>query len=122
MVARFRRSVWAGDALALRDHLLVHQRSRNLGREHSGGLGLRDHQLRLVDWDWPRWNAYFRYFVASAPGMAHVDQSFRRSDDAFRGGMRSAISAASSRATVAFLLPVPISGHDGFVAAISKSA
>ena len=58
-------------------------------------LGLCDHQFRLVDWYRPCGNIDFGDLAAAAPALAHFDQSFRRSDDAFRSGVRGTLSRFS---------------------------
>ena len=60
--------------------------------------------------------------VAAASEVAHLDQPFRRSDDALRGGLRRAVPAAAPGAAMGFLLAPALPGHDGPLAAISQSA
>ena len=71
---------------------------RRLGRQRPGRLGLRHHQLRLVDRHRPRGHADLRHPAAAAPGVAHLDQPLRRGDDALRGGLRRPSTRSSTRA------------------------
>ena len=63
------------------------------GINDPGRLGLRHHQLRLVDRHRPRRHADLGDPAAAAPGVAHVDQPLRRGDDALRGGLRRLLPA-----------------------------
>ena len=57
----------------------------HLGHEQPGRLGLRDHQLRLVDRHRPRRDADLGHpAAASTAGLADLDQPLRRGDDALR--------------------------------------
>ena len=68
----------------------------DLGHQRPGRLGLRHHQLRLVDRHRPRRHADLGHPAAAAPGVAHVDQPLRRGDDAVRGRLRRALSRSST--------------------------
>ena len=57
-------------------------RRRDLGHQHSGRLGICDHQFRLVDRDRPRRHVHFRHPAAAVSKMAHDHQSLHRGDDA----------------------------------------
>ncbi len=92
------------------------------GDQHSGRLGIRDHQLRLVDRYRPRRHADFGDFVFVEPEVAHIDQPFRRSDDAVRGRLRGLVSADPHRASVDGVLHVPVPEYDGALAAIPQPA
>ena len=72
---------------ALRGH-------RHLGHQHPGRLGLRHHQLRLVDRHRPRRHADLGDPAAAAAGVAHLDQPLRRGDDAVRRRLRRHVPAA----------------------------
>ena len=85
-------------------------RHRHLGQQHPGRLGLRHHQLRLVDRHRPRRHADLGDSAAAPPGVAHLDQPLRRGDDAVRGGLRGHLPAAAHRPAVAgvyWLFPYP---------------
>jgi hypothetical protein len=58
------------------------------GASTAGRLGLRHHQLRLVDRHRPRRHADLGHSAAAPAGLAHVDQPLRRSDDALCRGLR----------------------------------
>ena len=81
-----------------RQHLLpALQGHRRSGASNDPGrLGLRHHQLRLVDRHRPRGHADLRHPAAAAPGVAHVDQPLRRGHDAVRGGLRRRLSRSST--------------------------
>ena len=96
---------------------------RHLGQQHPGRLGVRHHQLRLVDRYRPRRHADLGDSAALPPAVAHLDQPLRRGDDALRGGLRGDVPAAPHRPAVAGgLLAVPVSEHDGPVAAVPQPA
>ena len=69
-----------------------------VGHQHPRRLGLRHHQLRLVDRHRPRGHADLRHPPAAAAGLAHLDQPLRRGDDAVRGRLRGASSRSSTPA------------------------
>jgi molybdopterin-containing oxidoreductase family membrane subunit len=96
---------------------------RHLGRQHPHRLGLRDHQLRLVDRYRPRGDADFGDPAAAQTGLAHVHQPLRGSDDAFCGRLRRHLPAHSHRASVARrVLASAVSKHDGDLAAVPQPA
>ncbi len=103
-------------------HLAARQGHRHLGHQHPGRLGLRDHQLRLVDRHRPRRHADLGDPAAVPAGVAHLDQPLRRGDDAVRGGLRRPVPAAPLGPAVARLLAVPLSEHDGPLAAVPQPA
>ncbi len=90
------------------------QGHRHLGQQRPGRLGVRHHQLRLVDRHRPRRHADLGDPAALQAGLAHVDQPLRRSDDAVRRRLRGDLPARPHRPSVAGgLLAVPVSEHDG---------
>ena len=96
---------------------------RHLGQQRTRRLGLRHHQLRLVDRHRPRRNADLGDSAPLPPAVADVDQPLRRGDDALCRCVRGDVPAAAYRPTVAgYLLAVPVPEHDGPVAAVPQSA
>ena len=97
--------------LLVRDHASCCSKGiGHLGHQHPGRLGLRHHQLRLVDRHRPRRHADLGDPAAAAPGVAHLDQPLRRGDDALRRGLRRAVPAAPHWAgpwLAYWLLPYP---------------
>ena len=77
---------------------LFYPRRRHLGHQHSGGLGLRHRQLRVVDRYRPRGNADFGDSAAAQAGLAQLDQPLCRGDDAVCRGLRRHVPAACTRA------------------------
>jgi hypothetical protein len=63
-------------------------RRRHMGKSDPGWLGLGHYQLRFLDRYWTRRHTDLSDLVFASPKMAYVDQSFRRSDDAFCGYLR----------------------------------
>ena len=92
------------------------------GINQPGRLGLRHHQLRLVDRHRPRRHAHLRDPAAAAPGVAHLDQPLRRGDDALRRRVRRAVPAPPPGPAVVRLLALPVPEHDGAVAAVPQPA
>ena len=87
---------------------------RHLGQQRSRRLGVRHHQLRLVDRYRPRRHADLGDSAAVPSAVAHLDQPLRRGDDALRGRVRGDVPAAPHRPAVAgYLLAVPVPEHDG---------
>ena len=102
---------------------LLAQGHRHLGQQRPGRLGVRHHQLRLVDRHRPRRHADLGDPAAAQAGLAHVDQPLRRSDDALRRRLRGDVPADPHRPSVAGgLLAVPVSEHDGHLAAVPQPA
>ena len=93
-----------------------------MGHQHPGGVGLRHRQLRLVDRHRPRRHADLGHSAAAASEMAHVDQPLRRGDDAVRRRLRRPVSAVAHGPAVVLLLAVPLSQHDGDLAAVPQPA
>ena len=69
---------------------LVFVGHRHLGQQPAGGLGLRHHQLRLVDRHRPRRHADLGDPAVAQAGVADLDQPLRRGDDAVRRRLRGA--------------------------------
>ena len=86
------------------------------------GMGLCDHQLRLVDRNRPRRHADFRDFASVAAAVAHFDQPVCGSDDAVRRFLRGNISADPHGPSVARLLALSVSRHDEDVAQFPEPA
>ena len=98
------------------------QGRRHLGHQRPGRLGLRHHQLRLVDRHRPRRHADLGDPAAAAAGLAHLDQPLRRGDDALRGGLRGHLPDLPHRPAVARATGCcPYPEHDGPVAATSAA-
>ena len=72
----------------VRHHLPFFEGRRNLGNRHSGSLGLRDREFRVVDRDRPCGHFHLGDSLSRSSGMAHVDQPLRGSDDVIRGFVR----------------------------------
>ena len=103
-------------------HLAVPEGRRHLGRHDSGRVGLRDHQLRVVDRYRPRGHADLGDSAAVQADVAQLDQPVCRGDDDLRGGLRRHVPADPRRASVAGVLAVPVSEHDERVAAVPQPA
>ncbi len=89
---------------------LLLERHRHLGQQRPGRLGLRHHQLRLVDRHRPRRHADLGDSAAVPAAVAHLDQPLRRGDDAVRRRLRGDVPAAAHRPAVAgvyWLFPYP---------------
>ena len=67
-------------------HLAVPEGRRHLGRDDSGCVGIRDHQLRVVDRYRPRGHADLGDSAAVQADVAQLDQPVCRGDDDLRGG------------------------------------
>ena len=124
LVRRLRRSSFLllqAAALTLADAAL--QGHRRVGPQRARGLGLRHHQLRLVDRHRPRGHADLRHPAAAAPGVAHLDQPLRRGHDAVRGVLRGLLPDLPHRPALARrLLAVPVPQHDGPLAELPQPA
>ena len=92
LVLRLRHRVLAHDDALLLARLPRADGRRHLGHQHPGRLGIRHHQLRLVDRHRPRRHADLGDPAAAAPDVADLDQPLRRGDDALRRGLRRASS------------------------------
>ena len=95
---------------------------RHLGHRDTGGLGLRDHQLRVVDRYRSRGNPDLGHPAAAEAIVAQLDQPLRGSHDAVRGGLRRYVPAAPHGPSVAGVLDVPVSQHDGGMATVPQPA
>ena len=104
------------------DRVSAGQGRRHLGHQHARRLGLCDHQLRLVGRHRPRRDVYQRVSAAAAAGLAHLDQSIRRSDDALRRRVRRHVPAAAPGPAVGVLLADAVSEHDAALAAVPQPA
>ena len=71
---------------------------------HPGGLGLRHHQLRLVDRYRPRRHADLGHSAAVQADLAQLDQPLRRGDDDLRRGLRRHVPADPRGPSVAGIL------------------
>ena len=87
------------------------QGRRHLGHQYPGRLGLRHHQLRVVDRYRPRRHADFRHSAAAAATLAQLHQPLRGSHDAVRGGLRGHVPAAAHGPSLAGVLAVSVSQH-----------
>ena len=71
---------------------------RHLGRGLAGGLGVRDHQLRMVDRDSVGRYVHLRAVLSGSSRMANLTEPHRRNDDGVCGGMRRRLPDFASRA------------------------
>ena len=101
-------------------HVPDRQGRRNLGHQHSGRLGIRHRQFRVVDRYRPCRHADFSHPSAAEPVLAKRDQPLRRSDDAVRRHVRRHVPGPAYRSSMAGLLVIPVSEHDGHVATVSE--
>ena len=109
--------------LQRRAGLAPRERHRHLGQQRAGRLGVRHHQLRLVDRHRPRRHADFGHPAALQTGLAHVDQPLCRGDDAVCRRLRRDLPARAHRPPVAGdLLAVPVPERDGPVAEFPQPA
>ena len=123
LVVRLRHRLRARQRSDDLDRLPAGGRHGHLGHQRSGRLGLRDHQLRVVDRHRSRRHADFGDPAALQADVAHLDQSLRRGDDAVRGRQRGDVPDPAHGTSVARrLLAVPVSEHDGRVAAVPQPA
>ena len=96
-----------------RDHaagggdVAVSEGRRHLGDYAAGGLGLRDHQLCLVDRHRPRRHTDLGHSAALQAELAQLDQPFRRGHDDLCRGLRRHVPADSRGPSVAWVLAVP---------------
>ena len=85
------------------------------------GLGLRHHQLRLVDRDRPRRDAHLRDPAPAAAAVAHLDQPLRGGDDALRRGLRGHVpDPAHGPPLGGRLLADALPEHDGPLAQLPQ--
>ena len=97
-----------GDRLSDRD------RHRHLGPEPDGRVGVRHHELRLLDRHRPRRHADLGDSVPAAAALAHVGQPGGGSDDAVRGDVRRPLSADPHGPAVDVLLDAALSERPRF--------
>ncbi len=76
-----------------RDRVSDCDRHRHLGPEQDGRVGVRHHELRLLDRHRPRRHAHLGDSVPAPAALAHVGQPGGRSDDAVRRDVRRPLSA-----------------------------
>ncbi len=85
-------------------HMALPQGRRHLGHLAAGGLGLRDHQFRLVDRHRPCRHADLGDSAALQAGLAQRHQPLCRGHDDLRRHVRRPVSADSRRPSLARLL------------------
>ena len=122
MGLRFFCGVLADERAVARPRVSIPQGHRHLGHYHPDRLGIRDHQLCVVDRHRPRRNADLGDSVFAPAELAELDQPVCGSDDVVRGGLRRHLPAGSHGASVAGLLDVSLSEHDGVLAAVPQPA
>src|SRR5207237_5131788 len=88
VVGRLRRHLDDSRFWSLLSRLSNFYRGRDLGAEPSRRLGLGHHQFRVLDRYRARRHFDFGHSLLAATEMAYFDQSFRGSDDTFRGDLR----------------------------------
>ena len=116
-VAGRRRHDAAGGA-----YLAVPQGRRHLGHHAARGLGIRDHQLRLVDRYRPRRHADLGHSAALQAGLAQRHQPLCRGHDDLCRHVRRHVPADSRRPSLAGLLAVAAALHHDGVAAVPLAA
>ena len=111
------------------DHLLFHldrlscrHGHRRLGQQHPGGLGLRHHELRLLDRHRARRHADFRHPVSLPAELADEHQPRRRGDDDLRRDVRGHFSGDPRRPRVVRLLAGAVSQPDAHLAELPQPA
>ncbi len=97
-------------------------RHRRLGKYDPRRLGLRHHQLRVLDRHRPRRHADQRDLVPAPSELAHVDQPLRGSDDDLRRDLRRHLPGRAHRSAVAAVLHDADPEPDGDVAAVPEPA
>ena len=101
LVPRLRDRVRVPDAAERHDRPPADDGHRHLGQQRAGRVGVRHHQLRLVDRHRPRGHADFGDSAAVPAAVAHLDQPVCGSDDAVCGRVRRHVPAAAHRASLA---------------------
>ena len=94
--------------LVLLHRLAVLAGDRHLGPQRSRRLGVRHHQLRLLDRHRPRRHADLGHPLPLPPEVAHRDQPLRRGDDDLRRHVRADLPGHPRRPAVAGLLAGPV--------------
>ena len=105
-----------------RGDLALPQGRRHLGRHHSRRVGLRHHQLRLVDRYRPRRHADLRDSPALQAAVAQLHQPLCRGHDHLRRLLRGHLPAAAHRPSVAGVLAAAVSELDERLAAVPQPA
>ncbi len=116
------RSALGTVVLVLAITYTVAQRHRRVGQQHPGGLGLRDHQLRVVDRHRPRGHVHLGHPAPARAAVAHEHQPLRRGDDPLRRRAGGPVPAPAPRAAVVRLLARPLSGDHAGLAAVQERA
>ena len=123
LVRRLRDLVRAADGDARHRRPPAVHGNRDLGQQHPGRLGLRHHQLRLVDRDRPCRHADLGDPAAAEAAVAHVHQPLRRGDDALRRGLRRDVpDPAHGPVLDRVLLADAVPEHDGPLAQLQEPA
>ena len=86
-------------------------RHRHLGPEPHRRLGVRHHELRVLDRHRPRGHAHLGHPVPAPAALAHVGQPRGRGHDAVRRDVRGPLSADPHGPAVARLLVRPVPEH-----------
>ena len=118
LVARLRNRVRVLQLDDGDDRSFALHRHRHLGQQHPDRLGLRHHQLCLVDRHRARGHADLSHFAPPAAIVADEHQPVCRSDDAVCGRLRRSVSAVAHGSVVVLLLAVSDSEHNAALAAI----
>ena len=92
----------------------IADRHRHVGPEPDGRLGVRHHELRVLDRHRPRRHADLGDSLSAAAALAHVGQPRGRGDDALRRDVRGPLSADPHGPAVAGLLDAALSEHARF--------
>ena len=88
--------------------LPVRQGDRHLGAQQHRRLGVRHHQLRVLDRHRPRRDADLGHPAAVPAAVAHVDQPLGGGDDDLRGHVRRAVPAHPHGAPLGRVLHLPV--------------
>ena len=91
-----------------------------LGHQPAGRLGVRHHQLRLVDRYRPCRNPDLGDPATAAAAVAYLDQPVRRGDDPVCRLLRRTLPTDPYRTSLVRLLDVPLPQHSGDVAAVPQ--
>src|SRR5438105_14917986 len=108
-------------ATAVHDDDFAVRGRRSVGHHDPGRLGIRHHQLRLVDRYWPRRHTHLRHPVSAQTDLADLDQPFRRSDDHLRRRAGRYLSNFPSWPAMVRLLTDSLSIDNGRLAAVPES-
>ncbi len=99
-----------------------HTRRRNLGQQPAGRVGVRHHELCLVDRYRSRRHADLGDPAVVQADVADIHQPLRRGDDAVCRCLRGHLSAHAHRAALVGVLALPVSEHHDAVAAVQEPA